>query len=176
MSTTRTEQTTPSEEPTNPTSTPASDSPAPDEPLGEGGLRALQAERERGNRMESELRELRTVRAQMDALRAAFGVQGVPEEDPMGTLQRQVATMLQDNLVNSVARRHGITEEADVDLLRSAPDEAAMARLAERLRATAAPNIPAPNAPAPDPLQGAQPPSQEALEEALYAHFYPNPK
>lgn len=149
---------------------------ASDAPLGEPGLRALQAERERGNRLEAELRELKPIKAQMDALRAAFGPSDAPGDDIVGTLQQQVAAMQKDSLVNSMARRHGITEESDVDLLRSAPDEAAMARLAERLKATAAGTTPAPNAPAPDPSQGTQLPSQEVLEDAQYAHFYPNSK
>lgn len=178
MSTTTTE--TPAAEPNTGTqqqeaATGAQGDPA-EAPLGTPGLSALRAERERGDRLEAELRELKPLKVQMDALAKAFGAGDAPAEDIVGTLQQQVAAMQRDNLVNNVARRHGITAETDVELLRAAGDEATMARLAERLKASAANTTPATNTPAPDASQGTAPPSQEALQEAQYAAFYPNQK
>lgn len=141
---------------------------AADEPLGEAGLKALHKERTERERLE---RELRPLKEQMDALRGVFGPKDGTtgsNEDIVKTLQQQMEQMQRDGLVNTVARRHGITADSDIAFLRTAPDEQAMTSLAERLKTP-----PPPNSPAPDPSQGAQPLTPEAAAEAEYAAFFP---
>lgn len=153
-----------------PTPTPQRD--AADEPLGQPGLKALQQERERVTALENELKGLKPLKEQMDALRGVFGDKAAdPGKDIVTTLQEQVAEMRRDNLVERVARGHGITDDGDVKLLREVRDEATMLRLAERLKASNA----APTSPAPDPSQGSEPLSEKAAEEAAYEAFFPQP-
>lgn len=154
------------EAPANPNpSTPGRD--APETPLGEPGLRALQAEREARERLE---REVGPLREQWTALQRVFGgesTEGKPE-DVVARLSEQVAAMQHSTLVNDVARRHGITDDEDVALLREVRDEAQMTRLAARL------NVPkGPSTPAPDPGQGARPSTPQAEADAEYAKFFP---
>lgn len=157
--------------PAAPTATekPTQGDPA-DTPLGQPGLKALQAERDRVTALENELKGLKPLKEQMDALRGVFGDKaGDPERDIVSTLQEQVAAMQRDTLVERVARSHSITDDADVDLLRNAKDEATMLRLAERLKASNA----TPTVPAPDPSQGSAPLTPQAAADAEYAAFYP---
>lgn len=142
---------------------------ADDQPLGEPGLKALRKERERGDRLEAQLNSLQPIREQFDALRSVFGDTGGDQspEDVVKGLQQQVTQMQHDNLVNNVARQHGITDEDDVALLRDARDQDQMARLAARLKATGKPV-----APTPDPGQGARP-GATSQEDADYQQFYP---
>jgi len=145
---------------------------AADTPLGQPGLRALQAERDRVTALENELRGLKPLKEQMDALRGVFGDKAAdPGKDIVVTLQEQVAAMQRDTLVERVARSHSITDDADVELLRTAKDEATMQRLAERLKAANA----GPTAPAPDPSQGSGPISEAAAQDAAYQAFFPTP-
>lgn len=144
---------------------------AADAPLGQPGLKALQAERDRVTALENELKGLKPLKEQMDALRGVFGDKAAdPGKDIVTTLQEQVAEMRRDTLVERVARSHSINDDADVDLLRNAKDEATMLRLAERLKASNA----APTSPAPDPSQGSAPLSEEAAADAAYQAFFPN--
>lgn len=141
---------------------------APSDTLGEPGLKALQREREAREKLEKEVGPLRQ---QMEALRRAFGgesTEGKPE-DVVANLQQQVSQMQRDSLVNDVARRHGITSDDDVALLRGATDADHMARLAERLKVT-----PGPTGPAPDQGQGARPTTPQAEADAEYARYFPN--
>lgn len=138
---------------------------AADAPLGEPGIKALREERAARERLEQAMKDQRT------ALLEAFGVKSdKPGEDIVKTLQQQVSAMQRDSLVDRMARRHGITDDDDVELLRAAPDEAAMGRLAGRLKAV---STTTPNTPAPDPSQAAASPTPEALEEQEFAAFYP---
>lgn len=174
--------TTPTTEPTAPatgTGTPtATTEPTPkatdtgatpvDVPLGEPGLNALRQEREARERLE---REVGPLRQQMEALSRVFGGEsttGKPE-DVVATLQQQVAEMRHNTLVNDVARRHGITNDEDVAVLREVRDEAVMTRLAERLKTP-----PAPPVPAPDAGQGARPSTPATDEDAAYRAFFPS--
>lgn len=139
--------------------------------LGEAGLKALHEEREQRKRLEAEVNALKPIKEQIDALRGAFGPPSGGDEkaeDVVKGLQAQMAQMQHDRLVESEARRLGITDDADVDLLRGITDPDAMRRLAERLR----PSTTAPHTPAPDPGQGARP-SDISAEDAEYAAFYP---
>ncbi|MEO6158696.1 MAG: hypothetical protein ABIQ39_13835, partial [Ilumatobacteraceae bacterium] len=116
-------------------------------------------------------REVGPLREQMDALRRAFGGEtttGTPE-DIVTTLQQQVADMQRNSLINDVARRHGITDDDDVALLRGATDADHMARLAERLKAPKGPT-----APAPDQGQGARPTTPQAEADAEYSKYFPS--
>lgn len=143
--------------------TPEQGDPA-EAPLGEPGIKALREERAARERLEQAMKDQRS------ALLKAFGVETEkPGEDIVTTLQEQVAAMQRDSLVDRVARRHGITDDTDVELLRTASDEATMQRLAERLKAS----ISAPTVPAPDPSQGSAPLTPQAAADAEYAAFYP---
>jgi len=144
---------------------------AADAPLGQPGLKALQAERDRVTTLENELRSLKPLKEQMDALRGVFGDKAAdPGKDIVTTLQEQVAAMQRDTLVERVARSHSITDDTDVDLLRNAKDEATMLRLAERLKGSNT----GPTSPAPDPSQGSAPIGEQAAQDAAYAAFFPN--
>ena len=173
---TPTEPTTPATGAEAPTTTPQPTPPttdgrdAPkDAALGDAGLKALEAEREARKALEKEVGPLRQ---QMDALRQAFGgdsTEGKPE-DVVASLQEQVAAMQRNVLVSDVARRHGITDDEDVAILRDAKDEEHMTRLAQRLKAPAGPVTPAP-----DPGQGARPSTPQAEADAEYAKYFPSP-
>jgi hypothetical protein len=139
--------------PTDPSSTsttpapPAAPEPATgNEPLGEGGIRALEAERTARRELEGQLTQIR------EGLARAFGGNPDPKastDDVIAGLSQQVADLRHGALVERVARTHGITEDGDIDFLRSATDEDAMTRLAARLaaRASAEPEPPAPTPP-----------------------------
>lgn len=167
--------------PTAPSTTPVSVTapaqPAPsgnaepkgDEPLGDGGKKALEAEREARKELERQIQSLK------EGLAGVFG--GKPDgkattDDLVASLSEQVTSMQRDATVYRLAADNGITDKDDIDLLRSAKDEDAMTRLASRLAAKA--EHPAgPGTPKPDLTQGGQgtPPAlnSSALEDALKA-------
>lgn len=133
-------------------------------PLGEPGLKALREERAARERLEQAMKDQRT------QLLKAFGVETeTPGQDIVTTLQQQVAGMVHTNLVNDVARGHGITSDDDMALLRDVTDEATMRRLAARLASTAPQ---APTSPLPDPAQG-RAASPEQAQDAEYRAFFP---
>ena len=154
---------------------PADPAPAPQkvekreasDPLGQPGIKALQAERQAREALE---RELKPLKDQMDALKGIFGDKRVEGTDIVSALQQQVAQMQRDSLVDRVARRHGITDDADVEFLHNATDEAAMTRLAERLKVPAATP---PRTPAPDPAQANHAPAL-SQDDAEYEAFFPS--
>lgn len=120
-----------------------------DEPLGEGGKKALEREREARKNLETQVNQMR------EAFSSALGIKSDTKADTdslISQVQSQLATMQQQNLAERVARSVGITEEADVALLLSQPNEDAMRALAERIK-------PAPGngTPGPDPSQGPKP-------------------
>jgi len=144
---------------------------AADAPLGQPGLKALQAERDRVTALENELKGFKPLREQMDALRGIFGDKAAdPGKDIVTTLQEQVAEMRHDTLVERVARSHGINDDKDVAVLRAIKDESLMQQLAERLKASNT----GPTSPAPDPSQGSAPISEQAAQDAAYAAFFPD--
>ena len=73
--------------------------------------------------------------------------------------------------VSDLARRHGITNDDDVSLLRSIPDAQQRAALAVRLKPSQEP-APLP----PDPGQGPRPNSPQSDTDAEYLQFYPDQK
>lgn len=100
-----------------------------DKPLGPAGERALQAERDARQQLDSELKSLKAGLAQ------ALGIKSEDAkstETVVATLQKQVADMAQDNLVLRVASEHKIADAEDLELLRNAPSEEAMRKLAAR--------------------------------------------
>lgn len=144
--------------------------PKADQPLGDGGKKALEAEREARKELERQLSQMR------DGLAQVFGQKPdgkASADDVLSSLSEQVAAMKHDNAVLRVASDHGITDKDDIDLLRSAKDEDAMTRLATRLAAKADAEGARPGTPKPDLTQGGkgEPPAlnSSALEEALKA-------
>lgn len=125
-----------------------------DEPLGEGGKKALDAERDARKAAEG---QLSTLRGEFDAFKAALteAVGVKPEKgkeaDPLAQVQQQLAQMQRENAVFRIAAEHAISDKDDLDLLRSATDEQAMSKLAGRLAAKADAT---PGTPKPDATQG----------------------
>ena len=145
-----------------------------DEPLGDGGKKALEAEREKRKQAETDLASLRKdFEGFQMKLSEAFGVKPATGDgaDAVTQLQQRLDTMQRDTAVYRLAAQHQITDEGDLELLRSATDEAAMTKLAERLAAKAEPT---PGTPKPDATQGGSGGTtpalnSNALEEALKA-------
>jgi uncharacterized protein (UPF0261 family) len=157
------------------TATPKQPEPAKgDEPLGEAGRKALEAEREARKQAEAQVAALRKdFEGFQTKLSEAFGIQpatGGDGTDVVKQLQQRLDTMQHETAVYRLAAQHEITDEGDLELLKSATDEAAMTRLAERLAAKAQ----TPGTPKPDATQGGAggtPPAlnSNALEQALKA-------
>jgi hypothetical protein len=105
--------------------------------LGDAGKRALTAEREARDKAEKETKALRE---QVDGffgglktLLGADGDKGTKPEELIEKLNSKIDGLERANLVESVARRHKITDEDDLDMLRAAKDEDTMSKLAKRL-------------------------------------------
>ena len=152
---------------------PKTTSPAKgDEPLGDGGKRALEAEREARKQAESDLAALRKdFEGFQSKLSEAFGIQPATggETDAVAQLQERLNTMQHETAVYRLAAQHEITDEGDLELLKSATDEAAMKKLAERLASAKATT---PGTPKPDATQGggsgsAPALNSDGLEQAL---------
>lgn len=173
--------------PTNPAAQetpPAEDTtPKPDtvqrdaaKPLGEPGLKALQAERDRADRLESEIKKLqRSHQQQFEALRSVFGDDtdaSAKPEDVVRTLQEQVAQLRHENDVNAAARQYGITDQNDLDLLRAAGNPDLLRQWAERLKPSTTTQ---PATPEPDPGQGARPGTPASEDDAVYRQFFTDP-
>lgn len=127
-----------------------------DEPLGEPGKKALEAERDARRSAESELTALRgEFESFRTSLTEALGVKskGKDGSDTLSQVQEQLAQMKRDNSVLALANEHKITDKDDLDLLRSTSDDEARSKLAARLAAKAAD---VPSVPKPDATQGAK--------------------
>jgi len=144
-----------------------------DEPLGEGGKKALEAEREARRKAEA---DLATLRQDFDGFKTelskAFGIQPATGNgaDAVSQLQQQLNTMQHETAVYRLAAQHEITDQDDLDLLKSATDEAAMTKLAGRLAAakTATPGTPKPDATQGGGSGGSAPAlNSDGLEQAL---------
>lgn len=126
-----------------------------DEPLGEPGKKALEAERDARKKAEGDLAALRTdFDSFKTELSKAFGIQSATDDgaDALVQVQRQLNSIQHENAVYRLAAQHEITDEGDLDLLKSATDEAAMTKLAERLASAKAASTP--GTPKPDATQG----------------------
>lgn len=94
-----------------------------------------------------------------NGLAAALGVEPkkTSTDDIVATLQQQMADLAHNNLVLSVANTHKITDPDDLALLAEIKDEAALRKLAARIKPSDAPPATEPpkkRTPAPDPSQG----------------------
>ena len=134
----------------------AQEQQAPSGDDGKGGKAAvladLAAERDKRQALEQQVNQLTQAQQQQaDALAKAFGLK--PEETSdvaalaaqVTQLQEQFATASHENAVLSAANAHGITDKADLDLLRSVKDEQTMRALAQRIASQAAPSTPKPD-------------------------------
>lgn len=79
--------------------------------------------------LETKLNQLR------DGLKGALGVEDKKADvtDLVGQLQQQLDSLTHDNLVNDVARRHKISDDDDMKVLRAVKDRDLMETLAARL-------------------------------------------
>ena len=145
----------------------AGDGQDADEKLGEGGIKALKAEREarqaqeaQVKALEAQVKELAPIKAQMDAIAATFGAQNgekVPDvADQIAALQQRLAEMdAEKQRVSDVESVLSLTDKlgkygdrltaADVSLLKSLPSREAMEAVAKRLIEGAKPGIPKPD-------------------------------
>jgi hypothetical protein len=100
-----------------------------DKPLGANGLKALQMERDARQALETELKQFKA------GLAEALGIEtkDAKSDDLVSALQRQVQEMRHDNLVDRIARESQITDAEDLELIKAAPDETTMRKLAARL-------------------------------------------
>lgn len=115
---------------------PKSDGKNGDEPLGPPGKKALDSERERGDRLERELREFKAQQTeQTKRIAEAFGVKtdGAKPEDLSAEALKEVGNLRRELLVERLARQHHIDDDGDLELLMAASDEAAARKLAARL-------------------------------------------
>lgn len=127
------------------------------QPLGEGGKKALQTERDARKALEKELQDLKSgQKAQMDALAEAFGVKKSDSKDGgdvIASLQQQMADMQRANLIHQIALEHGVTEADDIALIEAASSEDGMRRIADRIKSS---TDATPGTPKPDRSQGGQ--------------------
>lgn len=128
-----------------------------DEPLGEGGKKALESEREARKQAEKDAEALR---GEFDGFKKALleGL-GLKDKDTneggaLSAVQKQLADMQHESAVLKLANQHKITDEADLELLGTAKDPEAMKRLAERLAPSSDGTDPKPPKPKADPTQG----------------------
>jgi hypothetical protein len=109
-----------------------------DEPLGESGTKALQAERDARKALDAEVKALKTAQAdQTRKIAEAFGIKTddgkTSTDDVVSALQKQVQDMQHDGLVYQLANEHTITDKDDLELLKGVRDETALRKLAARL-------------------------------------------
>jgi peptidoglycan hydrolase CwlO-like protein len=131
--------------------------PDTDKPLGANGEKALEAERDARKQLEKELKELKAAQADLpNKLAEVFGIksEGAKPEDAVATLQQQFGKLQHDNLVLTIAAAHQITDKDDLEHLRLAADEAAMTKLAARLKPADKEPEAQRRPPRPDPSQG----------------------
>ena len=111
-----------------------------DEPLGEGGKKALESEREARKQAEKQIEALKAEFGGFkSALTEALGIKnddGDKGTDALAAVQNQLAAMQREAAVLRLANEHKITDAEDMALLASAKDDDAMKKLAERLAPT----------------------------------------
>jgi hypothetical protein len=137
--------TTPAE--TEPTSEQSESAPA--DQLGEGGQKALKAERARANAAEKAASDLK---AQLDKINQANESAVEKAQRELKDAQDLAARATAEAIRLRVAAKHGISDE-DADLFLTATDEESLTRQAERLAARNA-DANSPRAPKPDANQG----------------------
>lgn len=132
--------------------------------LGDAGKKALQRERDARKAAEKSASAMQDkVNALIDGLKTGLGVEAAGSDDPVeliNGLRTEIDGLKHTTLVDAVARRHGITDDDDLEFLRSAKDQAAMAALAKRLAPAKGDDDEGdkgkkkPTGPRPDPSQG----------------------
>lgn len=144
----------------NPADVPAAASPTgtvnPEKPqsdsdgdLGEGGKKALEAERKRAAKAE---RDLKAMQARLDEIEAAK-LSDLERAQKQATEAAAEAEKARAEVLRfRIAAKHGITDE-DAELFLTGSDEDTLTRQAERLSARAA-EADKPRSPKPDPNQG----------------------
>lgn len=120
-----------------------------DEPLGEGGKKALDAERIARRNAEQ---ELAAARAELDKINRANETALEKAQREANEAKEAAATAAADALRLRVAAKHGISDE-DADLFLTGTDEDTLNRQAERLSHRNA-EASSPRAPRPDANQG----------------------
>lgn len=130
-------------------------------------LSDLAKERDARKALETTISDMqKTQKDQMSAIATAFGVSPDAKDADgaqlLATLQGQVAGIQHESLVYRIAAHHKLTEDDDIDLLKSAKDEEVMTKLAVRL---ALQSDGTPPTPKPDSSQGGkgEPPKSEPL-------------
>lgn len=147
---------------TDPEQTNAQGDPAEDESLGEGGKKALKAEREARTAAEKQAAELK---AKLDKIEAANMSELERAQKAAQDAQEIAAKATLEAMRFRIAAEHGIT--ANAELILTAPDEATMRQQAALWTQREAA---APTAPKPDLTQGAQHPvalNGDELTQAL---------
>lgn len=127
-----------------------------EEPLGEPGLKALRAERERREQLEARVKQLEPMQEQMARLAEVFGTEKGKSstDDVVAGVQKELAELRHENTVNEIARIHKITDVEDLGLLRDAKDRDHMERLAKRIAAAPASGSQGGSGPVPDKSVG----------------------
>ncbi len=134
-----------------------------DQPLGEGGKKALEAERTARQDLEKQIKKL------TDGLAALSG--DPKSADPIASLTARLEALEESDKaksarlkVSALARENGITDPDDLLLLESATDDTSLNLLVKRLK-------PQPTTPKPDLTQGgsggASPLNSDGLTEAI---------
>lgn len=147
-------------DPPKPTDPKAGDPPKdPNAPLGEGGIKALQAEREARKALEKKLEGL----APLEKLAAALGASGDPATGPteieqiterLSSYETELKTEREARWRAEVANAKKLTPEQALELRGATQEE--LAAHADRLL-TLFPSVPQPpGTPRPDPSQGGQ--------------------
>lgn len=120
-------------------------------PAGEDFKDRYEAQQKVNRDLEAKLNELR------DGLKSALGVDDkkIDVASLVKGLSDEIGSLKHQNLVNAVARDHGITEAKDIAILASVTDQAVMTTLAERLKPSEDNSKPGkPGTPQPDPSAG----------------------
>jgi len=143
--------------------------PKPEDALRAPGLKALETERERAKKAESQLAALEPYKKVLEGLQRMLTPEGETEQPKPEDLIKKINDRLDQAdrkaAVNELARTHGITSNDDIALLDAVVDPQQREALALRLKGVAA-AIP------PDPGQGNHPGTQTP-EDAEYETYFP---
>lgn len=112
------------------------------EPLGDAGLKALQAERDARKVAEDKVAEFEKAQAEADKAKLGEVERAQANADEAA---KEAAGAKAELARYKLANKHGITDEEDLELLATAADETAMERLAVRLAKAATPGTPKPD-------------------------------
>jgi len=141
-----------------------------DEPLGEGGKKALESERKARQALEAQVKELTPMKDTLARLTAALGGEkkGATPEDAIADVTARFDKLQEDLEVERLARTHGITDEKDIVLLRSTSADA-RSDLAARLKPSTNPPNPKPDGSAARGASGEGKATSVATGRDLYA-------